>query len=68
MNLKSERYIGGSLNEKYLIVKMLIKDDKGNYLCIVINVVGVLLWEVVFGILDWLFSNSLNFKLDDSYI
>lgn len=58
MNLKSEKYIGGSLNEISLIVKMLIKDDKGNYLCIVINVVGFLLWEVVLGILDWLFSYS----------
>lgn len=49
MDRKSEKYIGGSLNENYFIIILFIDEDRGIYLCIIFNVVGLVLKVVIFG-------------------
>lgn len=49
LNLENNRYFGGCLNDKYFIIILLILDGKGIYLCIVINVVGFVLKDFMFG-------------------
>lgn len=49
LDKKSGKYIGGSLNDNCFIIILLIEEDRGKYLCIIINVVGLVLKEVIFG-------------------
>lgn len=49
IEINSGKYDGGGLNDDFFILKLLIMDDIGNYLCIVINVVGLVLEYVDFG-------------------
>lgn len=49
MDRKSKKYIGGSLNENCLIIILFIDEDRGKYLCIIINVFGLVLKVVIFG-------------------
>lgn len=49
IEIKIGKYDGGGLNDGFFILKLLIMDDIGNYLCIVINVVGLVLEYVDFG-------------------
>lgn len=67
MDRKSEKYIGGSLNENCLIIILFIDDDRGKYLCIIINVVGLVLKVVIFGnfynLLLWWILSIILYKL-----
>lgn len=49
MNVNGLKFIGGSLKEKFCILKILFIDDRGKYICIVLNVVGCILKIVIFG-------------------
>lgn len=49
--LRNDKYVGGGLNDGFIIIKLLIEVDKGIYLCRVINVVGLELKNVMLGIL-----------------
>lgn len=48
--LRNEKYVGGGLNDGFMIIMLLVKIDRGIYLCIVINVVGLVLKNVLLGI------------------
>lgn len=49
IKINSGKCDGGGLNDGYFILKLLIMDDIGSYICIVINVVGLVLEYVDFG-------------------
>lgn len=49
--LNIEKYVGGGLDDIYFIVIFLIKEDRGIYLCIIMNVVGFVLKVVELGII-----------------
>lgn len=48
--MRNEKYVGGVLNDGFIIILLLIEEDRGIYLCIVINVVGLVLKNVMLGI------------------
>lgn len=37
---KDKKYEGGKLNDRYFMIILLIIEDRGNYFCVVENVVG----------------------------
>lgn len=56
LDLRNKKYVEGQsnddglrLNESYLLIFYMVLEDKGNYLCIVINVVGFVLKDVILG-------------------
>lgn len=49
LNWENNRYLGGSLNDKYLTITSPISDGKGTYSCTVINAVGSVSNDVTFG-------------------
>lgn len=49
-NNRSRKYNGGGLKDSYLIIILLIIEDRGIYKCMVKNVVGIEYWEVKIGI------------------
>lgn len=61
--MNNEWFIGGSINDKILIIMRLIEDDRGKYFCIVINVVGFVLMDVILGWILFIISILLYFNL-----
>lgn len=49
--LRNRKYVGGGLNNGFIIIKLLIKVDRGIYFCIVINVVDLVLKNIILGII-----------------
>lgn len=49
MNLEDEKYIGGNFEVKIFIIFLLFNDDRCKYFCMVINVVGLVVKYVDFG-------------------
>lgn len=49
LDLNNEKYLGGKLNDIIFIIRLLVNEDRGIYLCIVENVVGFILWDIKFG-------------------
>lgn len=49
LDCKIYKYVGGILNDSFIIIKLLIINDKGIYLCIVINEVGFVFKNVILG-------------------
>lgn len=46
---RSKKYIGGSLNENCFTITSPTDEDRGKYSCTIINVVGSVSKEVIFG-------------------
>lgn len=63
LETNNEWFIGGSINDKILIIMRLIEDDRGKYFCIVINVVGFVLMDVILGWILFIISILLYFNL-----
>lgn len=63
LEMNNEWFIGGSINDKILIIMRLIEDDRGKYFCIVINVVGFVLMDVILGWILFIISILLYFNL-----
>lgn len=49
MDCEGDKYKGGGLNDKSFIIILLVEDDSGIYLCIMRNVVGLEINDVIFG-------------------
>lgn len=55
LDLRNKKYVEGQsndglrLNERYLTIFYSVLEDKGNYICIVINVEGFVLKDVILG-------------------
>lgn len=49
LDRKSEKYIGGSLNENYFTITSPTDEDRGKYLCTISNAVGSVSKAVIFG-------------------
>lgn len=49
MDLKSIKYVGGFLEDGFLKIILFIEVDGVKYCCIVINVVGFILKDIMFG-------------------
>lgn len=47
--MKNKKYVGGNLEDKFIMINLMIFEDKGCYFCILINVVGFVLCELFFG-------------------
>lgn len=47
IDLNIDKYVGGSLKDDFFIIILFIEEDGGMYLCIVINLVGVVLNIVI---------------------
>lgn len=44
-----DKYFGGLMYCNYIKIMLLMLEDKGKYFCIVINIVGFVLKDVIFG-------------------
>lgn len=55
LDLEKMKYDGGGLNDSFVIIMLFNKGDKGNYLCIMKNVVGIVIKNVIFGNNDFYF-------------
>lgn len=44
------KYDGGGLIDSFFIIMLFNEEDKGNYFCIVLNVVGFVINNLIFGI------------------
>lgn len=49
LDRKSEKYIGGSLNENYLTITSPTDEDRGKYLCTISNAVDSVSKAIIFG-------------------
>lgn len=49
LNRENNRYLGGSLNDKYLTITSPTSDGKGTYSCTVTNAVGSVSKDFTFG-------------------
>lgn len=49
MDCGGDKYKGGGLNDKSFIIILLVEDDRGIYLCIVKNLVGLEIKNFEFG-------------------
>lgn len=47
---RNRKYNGGNLKDSYFMISLLFLEDRGIYLCVVINVVGIIKMDVFFGI------------------
>lgn len=56
LDRKSEKYIGGSLNENCFTITSPTHDDRGKYSCTITNAVGSVSKAVVFGNFHYLLS------------
>lgn len=64
MDRKILKYIGGNVDDNYLWIVLMIYEDRGEYFCIVINVVGFVLKKIVFGnVYFYYFLNIIMFNI-----
>lgn len=49
MDNNNKKYVGGGVYDSCFIIELLIYEDRGNYFCKVINVVGIVVKNIMFG-------------------